>query len=405
MEMHFPILLDGATGTELQKRGFTGDMATEKWVLENPNAIIDVQQAYIAAGSNIVYAPTFSANAIKLEENGIYNKVSEYNRELVALSKSAAEGKAWVAGDISPTGKFLAPVGDMSFEDLYQIYLEQVTALEEGGADLYVVETMMTVSDARAAVLAIRSVSKKPIFVTFTCDANGKTLFGSDIVAVLQIMQGLGVDAFGMNCSVGPEDMLKQVNRLYEYSDVPIIAKPNAGLPERIGGKTVYNCPPEEFAASVKAFADAGVCIFGGCCGTSPDHISAVKAKLADINLNLPSPKHRDKLPVASEKNIFMLNPDVTCSRVLDCDVNLSECLEDMDDLQSQVLGIKLKDDSCLDDLAEAQTLLDCPVCFCCEDARLLENALRIYQGRPMYQGSLPEDVLRSLRDRYGLIY
>lgn len=204
MEIRFPLILDGATGTELQKRGYTGDMSAEQWVLENPDSIVDIQRGYVEAGSNVLYSPSFGANRRKLEEHGIFNKTAEYNRRLAALSKEAAGGRAWIAGDISPTGMFLAPLGEASFEELVDIYTEQAAGLEEAGVDLFVIETMMTLSDARAAVLAVRSVSDKPIFVTFTCGDTGRSLSGTDVTAALTVLQGMGISAFGLNCSAGP---------------------------------------------------------------------------------------------------------------------------------------------------------------------------------------------------------
>ena len=232
MEMQFPVILDGATGTELQKRGFTGDMSAEQWVLEHPESILEIQRKYVASGSNVLYAPTFGGNRQKLEERGIFNRTEEMNKALAQLSKQAADRKAWVAGDIAPTGRFLAPLGDASFEELVDIYTEQAAGLEQAGVDLYVIETMMTLTDARAAVLAIRSMSKKPILVSFTCDESGKILSGTDVVAALSVMEGMGVSAFGLNCSAGPEQMLPQLQRLHKYARVPLIAKPNAGMPE-----------------------------------------------------------------------------------------------------------------------------------------------------------------------------
>ena len=269
MEMQFPVILDGATGTELQKRGFTGDMSAEQWVLEHPESILEIQRKYVASGSNVLYAPTFGGNRQKLEERGIFNRTEEMNKALAQLSKQAADGKAWVAGDIAPTGRFLAPLGDASFEELVDIYTEQAAGLEQAGVDLYVIETMMTLTDARAAVLAIRSMSKKPILVSFTCDESGKILSGTDVVAALSVMEGMGVSAFGLNCSAGPEQMLLQLQRLHKYARVPLIAKPNAGMPEIVNGEAVYNCPPEEFVALVPEMLKAGVALFGGCCGTS----------------------------------------------------------------------------------------------------------------------------------------
>ena len=252
MEIRFPLILDGATGTELQKRGYGGDVSAEQWTLEHPDVIVDIQRGYVAAGSQVLYTPTFGANRQKLEERSIFNQTADYNRRLAALSREAAGGKAWIAGDLAPTGLFLAPLGEASFEDLVNIYTEQAAGLEAAGVDLYVIETMMTLSDARAAVLAVRSVSDKPIFVSFTCDERGRSLSGTDVTAALTVLQGMGISAFGLNCSTGPEQMLVQLRRLREYARVPLIAKPNAGMPITVGGKTVYDCTPEEFTAFVQ---------------------------------------------------------------------------------------------------------------------------------------------------------
>ena len=200
MELRFPVLLDGAMGTAAQVRGYTGEISTEQWLLEHPAVLAEIQQSYVAAGSRIVYAPTFGANRQKLEERGIFNQTEEYNARLVGLSRSALGNSAWIAGDIAPTGLFLSPMGTASFEELVDIYTEQAAGLASAGVDLFVIETMMTLPDARAAVLAVRSVSDKPILVSFTCDENGRSLSGTDVTAALMVLQGMGVDAFGLNC-------------------------------------------------------------------------------------------------------------------------------------------------------------------------------------------------------------
>ncbi len=405
MDLHFPLILDGATGTQLQKRGYTSGQCAEEWVLEHPDTIREIQRDYIAAGSNIVYASTFGANRVKLEENGIFNQVADYNTRLAALSKEAAGERAWVAGDMAPTGKFLAPMGDTPFEELVEIYTEQAKALEEAGVDLYVVETMMTVPEARAAVLAVKSVSKKPVFVSFTCDANGKTLMGSDVIAVLLIMQGMGVDAFGLNCSVGPEDMLKQLRRLSRYAEVPLIAKPNAGMPEIVNGKTVYNCKPEEFAAMVPEFAAAGVAIYGGCCGTEVGHIRALVESTKEVKIKHPKPEHPELLPLATEKVPALLPANVQIGTVLACDEQLGESIERELDSPNAILAIRIEREEELENFGDNQYAISKPLCLLCEDGNILEQALRLYQGRAMYEGQLPEAVLKLLSRKYGLVY
>ena len=404
MEMQFPVILDGATGTELQKRGFTGDMSAEQWVLEHPESILEIQRKYVASGSNVLYAPTFGGNRQKLEERGIFNRTEEMNKALAQLSKQAADGKAWVAGDIAPTGRFLAPLGDASFEELVDIYTEQAAGLEQAGVDLYVIETMMTLTDARAAVLAVRSMSKKPILVSFTCDESGKILSGTDVVAALSVMEGMGVSAFGLNCSAGPEQMLPQLQRLHKYARVPLIAKPNAGMPITVGGKTVYDCTPEEFTAFVQPMLDAGVAVFGGCCGTTAEHIAALHAALKDAKFVPPAPEHTDLLPAATEKLPCYLPTDAGHGPVLTAGPDLEDRLADALDGSEPMVALRVAAWEDIDALTDVQYLLSKPLCLVCDDAELLEAALRTYQGRALYEGALPEAALLPLCGRYGLL-
>lgn len=405
MELSFPLILDGATGTQLQKRGFTGSDCAEAWVLEHPEAILEIQRGYVEAGSRVLYTPTFGANRVKLEAHGIFNKVREYNLRLTALSKQAAAGRAYVAGDIAPTGLFLYPLGDTSFEELVEIYTEQAAALEEAGVDLFVIETMMTVAEARAAVLAVRSVSEKPVFVSFTCDEKGRTLTGSDVAAALQIMQGMGVDAFGLNCSAGPEDMAAQLRRLHRFARVPLIAKPNAGTPEVVDGETLYRCAPESYAAFMEDMAAVGVAIYGGCCGSESEHIAALSRKAEGLRIAAPAPEQAELLPCATEKELFFLDPGVIAERILPCCEGLEDALEEELESGRTLLTLSLADEAGLDVLADCQYMFTKPLCLACEDAALLEQALRLYQGRALYEGGLPEQALAPLEKKYGLIW
>ena len=352
MEMQFPVILDGATGTELQKRGFTGDMSAEQWVLEHPESILEIQRKYVASGSNVLYAPTFGGNRQKLEERGIFNRTEEMNKALVQLSKQAADGKAWVAGDIAPTGRFLAPLGDASFEELVDIYI----------------------------------------------------LSGTDVVAALSVMEGMGVSAFGLNCSTGPEQMLPQLQRLHKYARVPMIAKPNAGMPEIVNGEAVYNCPPEEFVALVPEMLKAGVALFGGCCGTTEEHVAALKAALKDAEYVRPAPECLDLLPAATEKEAFFLPADATHGAVLTADGDLEDKLSDAMDDEWPMVALKLASWADVDALADYQYMIRKPLCLICDDAELLEAGLRAYQGRALYEGNLTEDALAPLVEKYGLL-
>ena len=404
MEVQFPLILDGATGTQLQKRGYTGDICAEQWVLEHPSVIQEIQAEYIAAGSKVLYAPTFGANRVKLEENRIFNQVADYNRSLVQICRQGAGSDAYVAGDLTSVGKFLLPMGDISFAELVEIYAEQACALEDAGVDLYAIETITTLPEARAALLAVKSVSDKPVIVTVTCDENGKMLTGTDVTAALVVIQGMGADAFGLNCSVGPEDMLSQIRRLSEYAEVPLIAKPNAGMPEIEDGQTVYKLPPAEFAAIVPDLADAGVAIFGGCCGTTAAHVHAIAEAADVVDIKNPAPLHPNLLTPATEKEVFLLPADARCDSILPADENLEDALDEACSGSAKLIGIRITSGEDLENFSDAQYAVTKPLCLYCEDAALLEEALRLYQGRAMYEGSLPENTLAPLTKKYGLI-
>ncbi len=406
MELYFPLVLDGANGTELQKRGYDGSICAEAWVLEHPEVMQQIQREYAEAGSDVVYAPTFGANRVKLEENGIFNQVSDYNRRLVAISKEAVAGKALVAGDIATTGKFLAPVGDVAFAELYDIYHEQAEAMADAGVDMFVIETIMTVPDARAALLAVRDVSDKPVLVSFTCDENGRTLTGTDVLAALIIMQGMGVDAFGLNCSTGPDMMVKQAERLSGFARVPLAIKPNAGLPKTVDGRTVYDCTPEDFVRYTAEFADAGAALFGGCCGTGPEHIAALKKSLEGVAIKRPVPDDNTegKLICATEKDVFILDRDIVINDTIQCGPDLEDRIKQANRSESKVITIEIRSEDDLDEFEYAQYAIRKPLCIICDDAQLLSQALMLYQGRALYAGNLSDEQLLPLMRKYGLI-
>ncbi|MGI6211556.1 MAG: homocysteine S-methyltransferase family protein [Anaerovoracaceae bacterium] len=404
MEIRFPLLLDGAMGTELQKRGFTGDIPSEKWAIDHPDDVIDIQRKYIDAGSEVIYAPTFSANRAKLEASHIFGQVEEYNKTLVEISREAAQGRALVAGDMSPIGAMIYPLGDARFEELVEIYTEQAAALEKAGVDLFVLETMTTLPEARAALLAVKSVSTKPVLVSFTCDETGRTMTGTDVTAALQVIQGMGADLFGLNCSVGPDLMLEQIRRLRSIARIPLAAKPNAGLPVTVDGKLVYPCQAAEFASYTVPFAEAGVEIFGGCCGTDASHIRALADALRGVPMRDPAPENTDLLPCATEKQAVFLPADTAPGEVLACDEELEDALDEEEDRDAPVTTIDIRSREELSNFEDAQVMITKPLVIRCSDAGILEKALRLYQGRALYDGLLSEEELAPLVKKYGLI-
>lgn len=279
MEFDFPLILDGATGTELNKRGFDGSVPAELWSLEHPDEIISLQKGYIEAGSMVVYTPTFGANRKQLDRNGLGDRVTELNIALAQLSLRAADGRAMVAGDIAPTGLFTRPAGAFN-ERLADIYDEQARALDRAGVDLFVIETMMSLADAVSAVTAVRSFSDKPVFVSCTVDDGGKMLDGSDILHARDVLCGMDIDVFGLNCSMGPAQMKEQIAAIADGTPLPLLAKPNAGLPVIRDGRAEYDCTAQEFAGYMKDMQLLGVKVFGGCCGTDSGFIAAIRDAL-----------------------------------------------------------------------------------------------------------------------------
>ena len=281
-----PIFLDGATGSNLQKKGMPAGVCPEQWILEHREIMIALQREFIDAGSQIVYAPTFTANRIKLKEYGLEGQIAQINRDLVALSKEAADGRAYIAGDLTMTGEQLSPMGALDFEELVEVYKEQIRYLAQAGADLLVVETMMSLQETRAAVIAAKETCDLAVMATLTFEADGRTLFGTDAATAAIVLESLGVVAVGTNCSTGPDKMVETVRRMAEVTSIPIIAKPNAGLPSLDGaGNTVYDMEADEFGRHMQDIVRAGAAVVGGCCGTTPDYIRALRASVADMTV------------------------------------------------------------------------------------------------------------------------
>lgn len=402
--LKLPLVLDGATGTALQKRGMPAGACTEQWVLEHPDVLQQVQKSYAEAGSQVLYAPTFGANGVKLKQHHIEGQTAEYNAKLLAITRGVADGEIFVAGDIAPTGLFIKPFGDTEFETLVEVYTEQAKALADAGADLFAVETTMTMAEARAAVLAIRSVSDKPIFVTFTCDETGRSLSGTDMAAALVTMQRMGVTAFGLNCSTGPDEMLRQLQRIAPYAEVHLIAKPNAGLPQVVDGQTVYNCHAEEFASYIPALAATGVRIFGGCCGTDETHIAAIRAAVDAIDFDLlPEPQRAEGLFCATERNLIALTGNAEMSDVFACGDDLEDDLMDAEEAIVRVAVETVQDAAVFAECAYAAA--NSAMYLISHDKQAFEKALRVYQGVALCAAeAFDAEFLQQMQDKYGVI-
>ena len=278
------VYLDGAAGSNLMKAGMPVGVCPEQWILEHEQALIDLQSAYIEAGTDILYAPTFTANRIKLKEYDLEDQIEEINTRLIKLSKMIARDKALVAADLTMTGKQLKPMGPLDFEELIDIYKEQIQYAEKAGADLIVIETMMSLQETRAAAIAAMEVSKLPVMATLTFESDGRTLFGSDAKSAAITLSHLHVDAIGANCSTGPDQMCRIIEAMAEVTDIPLIAKPNAGLPSLDeNGMTVYDMDSDTFSEQMIQIVESGATILGGCCGTSPEYIKKLVDKTKDL--------------------------------------------------------------------------------------------------------------------------
>lgn len=282
------IYLDGATGSNLVKAGMPSGVCPEQWILEHREVMLQLQKEYVQAGTNILYAPTFTANRVKLAEYHLEKNMSSMIHDLVAISKEAATDTpghpVYVAGDITMTGEQLRPMGKMELEDLIAIYKEQILCLVDAGADLLVVETMMSLAETRAALIAAKEVCDLPVIATLTFEADGRTLFGTDAKTAAVVLESLGASAIGANCSTGPAQMEGIISDMVSVTMIPIIAKPNAGLPFLDeNGTTCYNMEAEEFTEEMQVLVNIGATILGGCCGTTPEFIRQLHDRFGTV--------------------------------------------------------------------------------------------------------------------------
>lgn len=274
------VLLDGATGSNLRKAGMPVGISSEQWVLENPRVLQELQSAYVEAGSQIVYAPTFAANRISLRNFDLQDRVVELNTKLVKISRDGVGSRALVAGDLTTTGQLLEPQGNLTYDALYQAYREQIKALVDAGVDLIVAETMLGVDETVVALDAAQSVCDIPVMCSLTLEADGTAMYGGNAVEAVITLQEMGAAAVGLNCSVGPDQLESVVANMKAVAKVPIIAKPNAGMPViNDKGEALYDMNADDFARFAKRLVEVGAGIVGGCCGTTPEYIR----KLAEV--------------------------------------------------------------------------------------------------------------------------
>lgn len=423
------VILDGATGTELHKRGLPKGECPEKWIIDNEEAIIDIQAGYAKAGSNIVYAPTFGGNRIKLKEYNLDNDIVNINKRLVELSKKAVGNKAYVAGDLAPTGQQIYPVGEYTFEDIVNIYKEQVSILVEAGVDLFVIETMMNIREARAALLAVKETCDLPVMVSMTFEKSGRTLNGTDPISALITLQNLGADAVGCNCSTGPDDMIDIIAMMKPYAKVPLLVKPNAGLPKLINGVTTFDMDSDTFFEYASKLINAGANIIGGCCGTTPEYIEKIVDSIK--NVQIPTINNTQGSIICSERTYIEIGKEETI--VVGERINPTgkktlqkELKEDNINYVLQLAkeqvekGAKILDVNVgMNGIDEVSTMkkaveqlsvsTETPLCIDSSNIDAIETALRIYPGRALVNSiSLEKEKIEKLLPvaaKYGAMF
>lgn len=374
-----PMLLDGATGTELFKAGMPSGICPEQWILENPKAIQDIQTRYFHAGSDAVLAPTFGANRAVLSRYGFADQTAEMNRALAALSREIA-GEKLVAGDISPCGKLLSPIGDATLDELISIYKEQASALEDH-VDFYMLETNMDLSSARAAVLGVKAVSKKPIFVTMTVTESGKTMYGDTPECALLTLSELGITAFGLNCSTGPREMKALLAPIFTLSvslGIPMIAKPNAGAPTKSG---------EHEHLDAKFFADIGaemlsngISILGGCCGTDSTTIEKLHTMMTAFSDEIEKPNPMPTKNIACTTREYTEIPADNMPEPISVDDDLLENAEKMaDDYDFLYLRLQTQED--VETVLESVPFFSSPLAVCGKK-EILDILIKNYCGK-----------------------
>lgn len=430
------VVLDGATGSNLQQAGMKSGDCPEQWIAKHPEVFIDLQCRYIEAGSDVLYTPTFTCNRIKLDEYGLASKQEELTKTLVGLTKEAirrskADRKIYVAGDISMTGQQLEPIGSMPFEELVDVYKQQVRLLAKEGVDLFAIETMMSLQECRAALLAVKETCDIPALVTLTYQEDGRTLYGTSPETALVVLQSMGADAIGINCSTGPDKMVDAVKAMAEYACVPLVVKPNAGLPFLQDGVTCYDMDAESFSEAMMPLVDVGATVLGGCCGTTPQHIQKLVSRLKEKKAREIS-ERKSIRALTTERNITPISLDgrfrIVGERINPTgkkelqeklragDLSLvMDMAEEQEKLGASILDVNMgmngidEKEMMLRAVNELTMTVDLPLSIDSSYVDVVESALRIYPGRALINSiSLEKEKFEKLlpiAKKYGAMF
>lgn len=433
------VILDGATGSNLQKKGMHTGICPELWMIDNAEKLVDLQLEFLEAGTDILFAPTFTSNRIKLREYDLEDRVDFFNKELVDISKRAIaeyremtgnQRRIFIAGDITLTGEMVAPHGKLSFEELVDVYKEQMTSLLSAGVDLFIIETMMSLQECRAGLLAAHELCDLPVMVSLTYEKNNRTLHGTDPITAITVLQAMGADAVGVNCSTGPDKMYDIIRQMKDIAHVPIIAKPNAGIPFLLEGQTVFPMEPEEFAGEMKKLVEYGAGIIGGCCGSTPGHIKSLVSIVKDMPVPRVNNTHyraltteRLTIPIRLGGKFMVVGERInpTGKKALQASIREGDFspIGDMADNQVEegadfldvnvgMSGIDEKE-AMLKAIQEVMRVTDVPLVIDSSNPDVMEAALRIYPGRALINSiSYEEDKLERLlplAKKYGSMF
>ena len=401
------LFFDGGMGTLLQSKGLKPGELPETWNLTHREEIIDIHRQYVEAGSDIVLTNTFGANALKFHD-------TEYDLEEIVTSavgnvrEAARTGvndgrKVYTALDIGPTGKLLKPMGDLGFEEAYEAFKEVARYGEAAGADLVHIETMSDTYEVKAAVLAVKENTDLPVFATMIFDERGKLLTGADVLSVVALLEGLRVDALGINCGMGPEQMMSILDEIMRYTSIPVIVKPNAGLPKQREGEVYYDVDPEHFAEAMCRIVKKGACVIGGCCGTTPAHIKAMTERCAGLVPAVPTSKKETVVSSYGQGVVLGDRPVIIGERINPTGKRkFKQALKEHDldyilreGITQQEKGAHILDVNVglpdIDEVSmmrevvcELQSVTSLPLQIDTVDIEAMEAAMRIYNGKPM---------------------
>lgn len=398
-----PLFFDGAMGTILQEKGLAAGEAPELWNLLHPKDVLSVHISYLEAGVDIISANTFGANPFKCQENGV--EPEEVIAAGVRLAHQAVEqaGHGVVALDIGPSGKLLFPMGDLAFEEAVNAFAQMASAGADAGADCVLIETMNDLYEVKAALLGVKEATSLPVFVTTTFDESGKLLTGGDIKAVAAVLEGLGADAIGMNCGLGPKQMLALIKELRSLTSLPLVVNPNAGLPRERNGHTFFDVGPEEFSSCMKEIVLAGAWVIGGCCGTTPEHLRQTVKLCKGLSCQ-PLPEVSSTIVTSGCKAVeFGREPIIIGERINPTGKSrFKQALRDNDlpyilgeGIAQQEAGAHLLDVNVglpeIDEQAmmckvvtELQSLSPLPLQIDTSDPETMASAMRVYNGKPL---------------------